>query len=272
MPGSQRTPSRLHCRCTFHTLPVDRPFTDLFMPCGSSLPLSQATSIVPPVRHSLSCVSILAKVSTPDLGEHSRRSQPFTLPAERRPVYIARHLAVASFTDLFMPCGSSFHCAGHFYECVSLSCVRILAKVSTPDLGEHSRRSPPFTLPAERRPVYIARHLAVASFTDLFMPCGSSFHCAGHFYECVSLSCVSILAKVSTPDLGEHSCRSQLFTLPAERRPSHWIVIHCAGHFYECLALCPAAKVSQTCLCLVDRHSTVQATSMSASRSLVSGY
>ena len=151
-----------------------------------------------------------------------------------------------------MPCGSSFHCAGHFYECVSLSCVRILAKVSTPDLGEHSRRSQLFTLPAERRPVIIARQLCLAApFTDLFMPCGSSFHCAGHFYECVSLSCVSILAKVSTPDLGEHSRRSQLFTLPAERRQVY-NALHCAllqpsgpsmpcgssfhraRHFYQC--------------------------------------
>ena len=210
--------------------------------------------------HFAFCNALLPKVSTPDFGDRSRRPQPYSLPAERRQVIFASLCLGALLTDLFMPCGSPFHCAGHFYECVSLSCVSILAKVSTPDLSEHSCRSQLFTLPAERRQVYIARHLAVASFTDLFKPCGSSFHCAGHFYECVSLSCVRILAKVSTPDLGEHSRRSQLFTLPAERRQVI-IALHCA-----------LLHLSQTCLCLVDRHSTVQATSMSASRSLVSGY
>ena len=89
--------------------------------------------------HFAFCNALLPKVSTPDFGDRSRRPQPYSLPAERRQVIFASLCLGALLTrPVYALCGSPFHCAGHFYECVSLSCVSILAKVSTPDL----RREP----------------------------------------------------------------------------------------------------------------------------------
>ena len=169
-------------------------FGALAHPCTGS-PTTGATSKCV----SLSCVSILAKVSTPDLGLQAGHSHSLCRQSDAQS--ISRHLAVASEQTClcFLPCGSSFHCAGHFYECVSLSCVSILAKVSTPDLGEHSCRSQGYSHAGRATPSHYRASLCLAlHFHRPVYALWIVIPLCKNFYECVSLSCVSILKSLDT--------------------------------------------------------------------------